>query len=170
MFIRRGRMGEKAGNRDSHERRKRIWIDPFQTGLLLRIAGYLVVCLIAVWAFMAICDQLTHGVEAAGGEWPFLSSNLVRIILALLVVMPPLALDAVRFAHRLVGPIYCFRRVVRAVAAGEPVSLVQLRKDDLLVDFRDEFNQMLKALEEKGLVVLKPSEKPTVTEKTEVAS
>ncbi|MFM7149818.1 MAG: hypothetical protein ACKO23_08245 [Gemmataceae bacterium] len=163
-------MGEKVGNRATSEHRKKIWIDPFQTGLLLRIGVYLVVCLIAVWAFMVICDKLTHGVEAIGGEWPFLSNNLVRIMLALLIVVPPLALDAVRFAHRLVGPIYAFRRTVRAVAAGEPVSLVKLRKDDLLMDFRDDFNRMLQSLEERGLVILKTSERPANAEKTEAAS
>jgi hypothetical protein len=136
------------------EHRKRIWIDPFQTGLLLRIAVYLLVYQLVVWAFFAFCEKINHDLASIGVEWPFLTSSVVRMVLALVILVPPLVLDSVRFAHRLVGPLYRFRKAIQAVAAGQPVALVQLRKGDLLVDFQDDLNRMLKTLEEKGLVLL----------------
>lgn len=136
------------------EHRKRIWIDPFQTGLLLRIAVYLVLYQVVVWAFIIFCDRINHDLVSIGVEWTFLANSPARTLLMLVLLAPPLALDAVRFAHRLVGPLYRFRKVIQAVAAGQPVAPVQLRKGDLLVDFQDDLNRMLKTLEEKGLVLL----------------
>ena len=147
------------GNRAMKDNRKRIWIDPFQTGLLIRIAVYLLLFQVVVWAFTAVCEQLNIAATAAGAEGHLLSSSTVRILLALLVLSPPLVLDAVRFAYRLVGPLYRFRKTIQAIAAGEPVALVQLRQGDLLGEFKDDFNSMLKTLEEKGLILLKDAQK-----------
>jgi hypothetical protein len=141
------------------EQRRRIWIDRFQTGLLIRIVVYLFIFQTVLWAFNAYCDQMTSAMAAIGTEWPLLESSLVRAVLAFLILVPPLTLDSFRFAHRLVGPLYRFRKTIQAIAAGEEVTLVQLRKGDLLLDFKDDFNLMLKALEEKGLVLLKTPEK-----------
>jgi nitrogen fixation/metabolism regulation signal transduction histidine kinase len=63
--------------------------------------------------------------------------------------------DAVHLTHRVVGPLYRFRQVIRAVTSGEEVALIQLRKRDYLGEMKDEFNEMLKALEQRGAVVLK---------------
>jgi hypothetical protein len=139
--------------------RKRIWIDPFQTGLVVRIAAYLVVYqLIAATLFAASEHFYAAAVGAAGTPGAHLSSPLGRTCMAFLFLFPPLAWEAVRFAHRLVGPLRRFRQVVRAIAAGEPVALVQLRKGDLLPDFRDDFNAMLRSLEQRGLILLQTPE------------
>ena len=137
------------------EYRKKLWIHPFQTGLLVRIIVYCLVYQVAAWAFFVLCEQIKFGLAAIGAEWPLLSSNFFRTLLTLVVLVPPLTLDAVRFAHRLVGPLYRFRKTVQAMAAGEPVALVHLRKGDLLLDFQDDFNAMLKHLEQQGYVLLK---------------
>ena len=64
--------------------------------------------------------------------------------------------DAIRFAHRLVGPLYRFRKTMQAIAAGEQVAPVQLRKGDLLVGFQDDFNEhALGILEKQGYVLSK---------------
>ena len=59
---------------------------------------------------------------------------------------------------------------MQAVAAGEPVAPVNLRQGDLLLDLRDDFNAMLKTLEEKGVVVLKRPEEAVADETVETAS
>jgi hypothetical protein len=137
------------------EQRKRIWIDPFQTGLLTRIAAYLLICQLVIWGFYAFCDQINRVLDAMGVEGPFLTSALGRTLLAFLILVPPLAVDTIRFAHRLVGPLYRFRKTMQAIAAGEPVALVRLRRGDQLVDFQDDFNAMLRALEAKGMILVK---------------
>jgi hypothetical protein len=151
------------------EHRKKIWIDSFQTSLVIRIAAYLFVYQVVVWAFIALCEQISNALAANGVNWPFLASTTVRIELALVILFPPLALDIIRFVHRLVGPLYRFRKTIQAIAAGEPVALVQLRRGDLLLDFKDDFNSMLKTLEEKGLVLLEAPAK-TVNAGTEHAA
>jgi hypothetical protein len=147
------------------ELRKRIWIDPFQTGLLLRIAFCCLIFQGATWAFFSLCDVIDDAIGTASTERHSFASAAVRSVLALIIVVPPLVVDSVRFAHRLVGPLYRFRKTIQAITAGEPVSLITLRKGDMLMDFRDDFNQMLLHLQQQGLVVLKspPGSEPSKT-------
>jgi nitrogen fixation/metabolism regulation signal transduction histidine kinase len=75
------------------------------------------------------------------------------VILGLLFIY-----DAMRLAHRIVGPLYRFRKTIQAINAGEELDLMALRKDDFLQDMKDDFNEMLKVLEQRGAVVLKRTE------------
>ena len=150
--------------------RKRIWIDPFQTGLLIRIALYCVMYQVVSWAFFSLCEQIDASFAALRVEGSILGNVFVRSVLALLVVVPPLTLDAVRFAHRLVGPLYRIRKTMQAIAAGEPVALVRLRDRDMLVDFKDDFNAMLQHLEQQGYVLIKPANPADNSETVRTAS
>lgn len=137
--------------------RKRIWIDPFQTGLVVRIVAYCLIFQLAAWVFFALSDQIDRYIESIGGEGRFFSSPFVRSMWALVLLLPPLALEVIRFSHRLVGPLFRLRNTIRAISKGEPVNLVQFRDGDLLGDLKDDFNLMLRHLEQKGLVVVKNS-------------
>jgi nitrogen fixation/metabolism regulation signal transduction histidine kinase len=64
--------------------------------------------------------------------------------------------DAIRFTHRLVGPMTRFRQTIQDVAHGTPVRPIKLRPDDYLTDLRDDFNRMLESLQRRGLHVIKP--------------
>ena len=46
------------------------------------------------------------------------------------------------------------------MAEGKPVQLIKLRKNDMLLDMRNEFNAMLEALQKRGVPVLKPVSPP----------
>jgi nitrogen fixation/metabolism regulation signal transduction histidine kinase len=140
------------------ELRQRNWIDPFQTGLLIRIGFYLLMYQVVAWAFFTLSEQVNAALTGLGAAPASPRSILLRCFLAFLVLLPFLTIDAIRFAHRLVGPLYRFRKTLQAIAAGEPVELVQLRKGDLLQDFKEDFNTMLKHLEQKGAIVLKTPE------------
>lgn len=137
------------------QRRRRILIDPFQRGLIVRIVIYCCVYQVAAWALFTLFELIDASFAAMGAEWHFLSNTLVRTLLALLILVPPLTVDAVRFAHRLVGPLYRFRKTIQAMAAGEQVAPIQLRKHDMLTNLQDDFNALLKYLEQQGYVVLK---------------
>jgi hypothetical protein len=137
--------------------RKRIWIDPFQTGLIIRITIYCFLYQGIAWLFQILAGQLATACAAIGISGSLFDSPLAHTLWAVVILLPPLTLDAVRFAHRLVGPLYRLRKTVQAIAAGEPVTLIRLRKGDLLGDFADDFNVMLKRLEENGSIVLKPA-------------
>ena len=81
-----------------------------------------------------------------------------------------MAWDAVRFTHRLVGPLWRFRRTMMCIARGELVQPIKLRKGDYLGEFQADFNAMLESLQKRGVPVLmplKPAENET--EKRETA-
>src|SRR5262245_434658 len=119
------------------ERRKKIWIDRFQRSLSVRIALYFILYQVAVWSCIVIERNLLVPLEALlGGAlatycFAFLAAAVV--FLGLLFIY-----DAVTFSHRIVGPIYRFRKTVEAIAAGEELELVRLRKGDFLQELGDE--------------------------------
>jgi hypothetical protein len=139
------------------EKRRRIWIDRFQTLLFLRIALYFILYQLAVWSLFAIGSSLS---EVAGrmagqsiGTYTFLFASLVILLLGGLFIC-----DAIILTHRIVGPIYRFRKMVQAVTAGGEVDRMGLRKGDFLHELKDEFNEMLVALEQRGAIVIKSRE------------
>jgi hypothetical protein len=136
------------------EQRKKIWIDRFQTSLFLRIALYFVIYQMAVWALFIIERSILVSIsETLGpGAATYCSLFLVATVILLGVLF---IYDAVKLAHKIVGPIYRFRQTVKAITAGEEVRLVVLRQGDFLGELRDDFNEMLKLLEQRGAVVLK---------------
>ena len=52
----------------------------------------------------------------------------------------------------------------QAIREGDEVELIRLRKDDYLQELRDEFNDMLKALEQRGAVAVKAPADGAVSE------
>jgi hypothetical protein len=56
-----------------------------------------------------------------------------------------------------VGPHYRFRKYLKAIVDGEELTLMTLRNDDFLQELKDQFNEALKALEQRGAVTLKTS-------------
>jgi hypothetical protein len=137
--------------------RKKIWIDRFQTILGLRIAAYFIIYQLAVWAFavtdLRISPALAHAIGK--GSATYLEILLALAVLALGAVF---IFDALRLAHRIVGPMYRFRQTVKAITAGEQVDLIRLRQGDMLLEMRDDLNEMIKALADRGAVVLKTVE------------
>jgi hypothetical protein len=139
------------------EKRNKVWIDRFQTSLVLRIALYFILYQFTVWSLVILEHSISRGVEMLLGEgaaWYssfFLTS--VVVVLGILFIY-----DALHFAHRLVGPLYRFRQTVKAITAGDELRLVNLREGDFLQELKDDFNEMLQALEQRGALVLKSPE------------
>jgi hypothetical protein len=140
-------------------KRKKIWIDTFQTRLMIRVIAYCVLYQAMVWLLMAFSQRMFVFLEVLLQE-PLPTGTWPPTIVVLVLLTPLLVLDALRFAHRLVGPLYRFRQTMKALVDGEPVQRIRLRKGDCLEDFRDEFNRLLDTLEAKGLVVLESPDQP----------
>ncbi|MFL5327669.1 MAG: hypothetical protein ACJ8C4_02035 [Gemmataceae bacterium] len=140
------------------EKRGKIWIDPFQTGLIMRIIAYCAFYQIALLIYFAVCEQAELILASMGMSWFFISNPVWRGVFALVLILIPAAMDALFFAHRFVGPVFRFRAAVRDIASGKPVSMIQLRKNDMLTEFRDEFNAMLEQLAKKGAIVITSTE------------
>jgi hypothetical protein len=141
------------------EQRRKIWIDRFQTYLSLRIAIYFVFYQVAVWCLVAVELRVNSFDAAQAGPASHFGSMATRIAVVTLGVL--FICDALRLAHRVVGPIFRFRKAIQAVTAGEEVDLVGLRQDDFLQDMKNEINDMLRALEQRGVLTIKaPAAKP----------
>src|SRR5690606_19256934 len=78
-------------------------------------------------------------------------------LLCFVIVVPVLCWDAVRFSHRLVGPIFRFRKTIHALANGEPVRPIKLRNGDFLTEMKDDMNLLLEHLQQQGIPALKPA-------------
>lgn len=138
------------------EERKKIWVDTFQTQLTLRIGGYLVLFFVVFFNLLYAWRMLWEGpVDPWGQFLETLQTNAPALVL-LLVLVPVMAWDSVRFTHRLVGPMVRFRKTMQAIADGEPVRPIKLREGDYLTDLRDDFNRMLEELQRRGVPVIKP--------------
>lgn len=138
------------------EQRKKVWIDRFQTFLLMRIAAYCLLYQLVVWTFVGLQESVAQAIEGALGQR---AASMFLLFAGVCVVLLGFMFtwDAVKFAHRIVGPLVRFRKTVQAIIAGEEVVFIKLRQGDFLEDFRDEFNEMLKTLEQRGAIVLKPT-------------
>ena len=138
------------------EEREKVWVDPFQTKLSLRIGGYLVVFFIVFVNFLFAWKMIDEGpLDPAQQFIDTLRDNL-PVIVCLLVLVPVMAWDTIRFSHRLVGPLVRFRKTIQAIAEGEAVRPIKLRDGDYLTEMRDEFNKMLEELQKHGIPVIKP--------------
>jgi methyl-accepting chemotaxis protein len=140
------------------EERKHVWIDPFQTRLIMRIAGYLVVFFVVFLNFLFAWKMIEEGPVDPARQFFEMVRNYFPVIICLLVLIPVMAWDTIRFSHRLVGPLVRFRKTIRAIAGGEAVHPIKLRDGDYLTDLRDDFNKMLQELQRRGIEVIKPGD------------
>ena len=138
------------------EKRKHIWISKFQTNLLIRIAAYCLIYQLALSFIVFLLDvyrqMLEGGLSWRAVEFP----NLMPSLIGFAVLIPILTWDGVRFAHRIVGPLYRFRKTIQALTNGETVKPIKLREKDMLKDLAADFNNMLQTLERSGVSVLEP--------------
>jgi len=136
--------------------RKKIWIDRLQTYLAIRLAVYFLLYQFFVWCILILERSLTQvvGLALGGRLVPYCSFLLVGSAVALGIAC---IWDCVKVVHRIVGPLYRFRKTIQAITAGEEMDLVRLRNGDFLLEMRDEINEMLIALEQRGAIVLRES-------------
>ena len=134
--------------------RKRVWIDRFQTTLVVRLLFYAIAYQVSLWIIIYTLRVCWSSMEAVTDS-PSMTHLGMPAVLAICALMALLAVDAVRYVHRLVGPLYRFRKTVEAINAGEPVDLIRLRKDDFLKDLAVEFNKMMELMEQRGALSLK---------------
>jgi methyl-accepting chemotaxis protein len=138
------------------EERKKVLIDPFQTRLTLRIAGYLVVFFVVFTNLLFAWKMVEEGPVAPWAQFLETLQTNVPVFVLLLVLVPVMAWDSIRYSHRLVGPLVRFRKAMRDLAAGDPVRPIKLRQGDYLGEMRDDFNAMLDELQKRGVQVLLP--------------
>lgn len=140
------------------EERKKVWIHEFQTKLLIRIGLYWVIFLVTLMNLLFVWRLLVEGPGNPLEQYGQFLLDYAPALACLAVLVPIMAWDAVKFSHRLLGPLYRFRKTVQSLADGEAVRPIKLRKNDYLAEFRDDFNRMLETLQKQGAPVLKPND------------
>ena len=132
--------------------RKQFWIDPFQTKLFYRVALYWVIYTLTLFNLTFGWRLIKEGTQDVWQVFAATVADNLPLFVSLILVAPWIGLDAVRFANRIVGPLFRFRKAMQSVTAHEPVRPIRLRKDDFLMEMQDDFNAMLDALEQRGAV------------------
>jgi sensor histidine kinase YesM len=137
-------------------KRKKIWIDRFQTILSLRIAAYFILYQITLWVFASVEHYLFPRMQISMGT--SIAINYLLLLAVASVMLGGLFVyDGIKLTHRIVGPLYRFRQTMKAITAGDEIEMIRLRKGDYLQEMKEDFNDMIKALEHRAAVTLKPS-------------
>ena len=133
-------------------RRKKVYVNPMIQGRLLgRMAVYWGLYHVVLWHAMFLYRFLQHRDAVLEGApavpfWTlytsFVSHNYPVVVCAL-AVFPVVLWDMLSQTHRIAGPLVRFQNAMRQMLAGHRVDRIQLRKDDLLMDFQDTFNEFL---------------------------
>ncbi len=74
---------------------------------------------------------------------------VVRVSLVLFVTIMVIAVFGVFFLHRIAGPVYRFRAVLRRVCKGELPDEFKLREGDYFTETADDLNHVLRILRER---------------------
>lgn len=136
------------------EGRSRIWVNHFQSKLFIRIVTYWFIFMVCLWNFLFLWRYLAGAENDAWSEYTRFYYDFYPMILCFALIVPFLAWDAVRFSHRLVGPLIRIENAIQSVSLGEPIEPVKLRTDDFLVELKDELNMMLAVLQQKGVIIV----------------
>jgi methyl-accepting chemotaxis protein len=133
-------------------RRKQLLISTLQYRLVLPTLVHfsIIVLVFATLLFLPLglhlrSASLDSSPENLAAANEFLSLH-ARFWPAVILVLGLLSLHSLIISHRLVGPLYRFRRVFKAVAEGNLSVRAPLRKNDYLTQEADVINEMIEAL------------------------
>ena len=127
--------------------RVRLWVDPkFQAGLLLRVGLYLaaygLVVLHIAFFFEFMWDKLgTMPQKAFLDAYADFFGRHAFILYGLLLIVPLVLADALKFSHRVAGPLHRCLKIMQDMTAGRPVSEFTPRKGDLILRGHDEMTR-----------------------------
>ena len=133
-------------------KRRRIMIGALQYRLLMANLAYFatIVLVFAVVVFLPLVLQMRSSstlspvkAEGLANEFLFLHARLWP---ALFIVLVLLAFHSVIISHRIAGPLYRFRSVLKAMAEGDLSVWVRLRPTDYLTEEADLLNETIAAL------------------------
>ena len=150
------RMGEsEAVTVKRPYKRRRILIGALQYRLLMANLAYFgtIVLVFAVVVFLPLVFQLKRSTTLSPVKAEELADEFLffhaRLWPALFVVLVLLAFHSVLLSHRIAGPLYRFRTVLKAMAEGDLSVWVRLRPTDYLTQEADLLNETIAALRQK---------------------
>jgi hypothetical protein len=134
--------------------RKRSFVDtPIQGSLALRVVLYWIVCIIDIALTLIFWRVGASGTNGFNPAWGAMWSAYWPILATLLLLLPLVIFDIIRFSNRFVGPILRLRRSMRQLARGEHVEPIKFRGTDFWQEFADEFNAVLARVQDRAAEV-----------------
>jgi hypothetical protein len=153
-------------------KRTRLWIDPpFQSRILLRMGLYLLAYTLVVWhvgfVLEVLVDIARNGLRQgiAGLYVDYLKAQR-PLLYAFVLTAPALLYNLLQFSHRVAGPLYRCRNVMRQMAAGNTVPVFVPRRLDLMGEFFQAFNVLIAAWNARVQAAGDPAGETTVNEMT----
>ncbi|MEM7202734.1 MAG: hypothetical protein AAF628_20875 [Planctomycetota bacterium] len=96
------------------------------------------------------CRKLLGEANRVEADLPSLVPLFVSVLGFVLASAAIVVHQAIRFSHRIAGPSYRFIKSMEQVGGGDTDFRIKLRKDDLLTEVADAFNDMLDGLDAQG--------------------
>lgn len=154
------------------KRRKKVLIDKtFQLSFLKFILAVLIIVCSCFSFFLIrintyLTDYIMVSVEESARPATYVNSAaylktfknqlqkkdmqfILEVYLAILIVGIMVSILAIRFTHRVAGPVYRFKKVIDSAIKGDYSVRITLRKHDYLKDLSDKLNELLASLEKK---------------------
>lgn len=147
-----------------HERRYRKLVEGFQFRLFMRVVAYGLIFQLTLWILLFSFYLLRQGPGDLLAQYHEFFMDNYPVLLFAFILAPAFGWDAVRFSHRVAGPIVRFRKTLQQIAADEPVRRIQLRQGDELVEMQDDFNAMLEVLVRRQAIQLSDGNEQTKIE------
>lgn len=134
------------------QKRGRLFVDPaFQGRLIGRLAAYWLIYHAILWHLMFLyslfCNVTGPVTSRATGslaeQYRDFAVEHFGIVVCVVVTLPIIARDLLRFSHRVAGPLIRFRNVMNQMVLGRRVEQVTMRRQDLPADFLSTFNSLV---------------------------
>lgn len=155
VFARIVTLRPKGQGRQMVEQRRRTLVDKFQRKLAVRMFAYWFLYQFTLFNLLFCWRLLSEGPGDLLQQYGRFFLEYWPVLFGFLAIVPVLIWDAVKFSHRVSGPLVRFRRVCRDIANGQPTQLIQLRPADELLDLQTDFNAMLEQLAKEHAIRLR---------------
>ena len=141
---------------DLKKLRKRLFVNKaIQGRLMVRVGLYWFLYHGVLWMSLFLFRYAEHrGAVLAGAEprsfadlYGQFASQYFGIWVCGFAIAPIVLWDALRFSHRIVGPLVRFKNTFDSLATGANVGEVRLRNGDLLQEMQESFNRYLATLQ-----------------------
>lgn len=131
------------------KKRRVRFVEKFQLRLAIRMLVYWFVYQLTLWNLMFCWYMFRNGPGNLLEQYSRFTAEYYPILLSFLVLVPPIIWDAVKFCHRVGGPIYRARMTMLEFAEGGPLRKLKFRQGDELPELEEAFNRMVEAMEKK---------------------
>lgn len=134
----------------SDERRTQVFCDrEIQGSLMWRAIYYWCFGLFATGFFVFLWSAAVTMTEMSSiGICNELARLFGPAVVGSLVMLPIVVYDVFQQSNAFAGPVYRLRVALRKLAEGEPVTPIRLRDGDMLTDVVEDFNTVLRRIEE----------------------